>query len=622
MKLLSSKEAPAPSSSCNYRAGSPKQGMSSQKAPPPLNEQTSMAAYAALGLALLHGIAGLSILIISSWFIAISAIAPLGFNYVIPAVVIRGLALLRIASGYTTMWLGHNDLLSRIAKARLAVFEQLAAKRLESKAWTIEALANHTEQLASAFIAWVSPLASVGLLMVGLLFMGYFINVPGYGFFIALVILWLVMSVVTTIVGLKTVVETAQEELEFRQHSATFFQASSLWHLGSKTATGLLHAPSTQRTQDAQLKEQALVSRAMWFFQGGVFGLVSFIAFTANSAAYFVPLALITPMVLLAAPDWANATFSSVVKFAKWQHSKAELHAMRTQPLPLLNAHKPSVSLSLERFVAQERNLPAINMQFEALGLSLIKGYSGCGKSSVLQAICGLLPFEGRRSIDNVATPQGMLEKWLYVEQQPIILAGTIKLNLDPAATGISEDTMHDVLTRVGLQHLTVLSEWVGKGGRALSGGESKRLALARALLAGPDVLLIDEPFEGLDFDAQQQIAEVINESAHSRLVIVATHVVPVALQPNTTFSLDEKGHQNKSHPSLHTQLNGTSLNHNQISHNQLEQVHQNTDGEGEWQITSPNCTTLTPNEKQQQTLAELQHHERNTVLGFKPRRK
>ncbi|ALM92787.1 MULTISPECIES: ATP-binding cassette domain-containing protein [Alteromonas] len=603
------------------------QGIAASKASSSLTEQTSIAAYGALGLALLHGIAGLSILIISSWFIAISAIAPLGFNYVIPAVVIRGLALLRIASGYTTMWLGHKDLLTRIAKARLAVFEQLAAKRLESKAWTVEALANHTEQLASAFIAWVSPLASVMLLMTGLLLTGYFMNMPGYGFFIALAIVWLVISVVTAVYGLKAVAGSAEAELEFRQQSATFFQASSLWHLKSKTVKGLFNAPSTHRVQDAQLKEQALVSKAMWLFQGGVFTLVALVVFTANTAAYFVPLALITPMVLLAAPDWASATFSSVVKFAKWRHSKAELHAMHTQSLPLLNAHKPSMSLSLTGFIAKERNLPAVNMQFEALGLNVIKGYSGCGKSSVLQAICGLLPFDGRRSIDNVATPQGMLEKWLYVEQHPIILAGTIKLNLDPAASGISEDAMHNVLARVGLQHLTTLAEWVGKGGRALSGGEGKRLALARALLAMPDVLLIDEPFEGLDYEAQQRVAEVINESAHSRLVIVATHVVPAALQPNTTFSLDEKGYQNKSHPSLHTQPNGTQLSysqprHNQLSLNQIDHAHQNTVGEGGWQVTSPNCTTLTPSEQQQQALAELQHHERNTAFGFKPRRK
>lgn len=166
---------------------------------------------------------------------------------------------------------------------------------------------------------------------------------------------------------------------------------------------------------------------------------------------------------------------------------------------------------------------------------------------------------------------------------------------------------MREVLARVGLQHLSALAEWVGKGGRALSGGESKRLALARALLATPDVLLIDEPFEGLDYEAQQRVAEVINESARSRLVIVATHVVPVALQPSATFTLDEKGNQSKTNSSHHTD---TQLNH----------AHQNTHDDDELQATSPVYSSLTPNEQQQQALAELQHHERNTVLGFKPR--
>ena len=403
-----------------------------------LTGQTSLSAYGALGLALLHGIAGLSILIISSWFIAISAIAPLGFNYMIPAVVIRGLALLRIASGYTTMWLGHDDLLTRIAKARLTIFEQLASKQLDSKAWTVEALANHTEQLASAFIAWVSPLATVTLLMTGALCASFVMNLPGQLFFIGLAILWLSISVVTVVCGFKAVEKTSLNALAFRQESAIFFQASSLWHLKSKTNNGLMNAPSAQQAQGAELQEQKLALSASWLFQGGVFGLVALVVYSANSTTYFVPVALIVPMVLLAAPDWASATFGSLVKLAKWKHSKAELNTLATQCLPLLNRHKPSESLSIASFSAKDRRVPAVTTHFNGIGLHVIRGHSGCGKSSLLQAICGLLPFEGRRSIDNVATTQGMLEKWLYVEQQPIILAGTIKLNLDPAATGIS----------------------------------------------------------------------------------------------------------------------------------------------------------------------------------------
>lgn len=139
-------------------------------------------------LALIHGAAGLTILIVSSWFIAISAIAPVGFNYVIPAVVIRGLALLRIASGYAYMWLGHSDLLRRVAEQRMSVFATLKQQKLNNKAWTIEALANHTERLASAWIAWVSPLGSVSLIMLGLVTTATLFALPGVAFFVDITI--------------------------------------------------------------------------------------------------------------------------------------------------------------------------------------------------------------------------------------------------------------------------------------------------------------------------------------------------------------------------------------------------------------------------------------------------
>ena len=76
-------------------------------------------------LAIIHGATGLFILVISAWFIAACAIAPAGFNYMLPAVVIRALALLRIASGYGHMWAGHRDLLVRTAWLRHRLFKRL-----------------------------------------------------------------------------------------------------------------------------------------------------------------------------------------------------------------------------------------------------------------------------------------------------------------------------------------------------------------------------------------------------------------------------------------------------------------------------------------------------------------
>ena len=141
--------------------------------------RTEKPAILTLLLAILHGAAGLSILVISSWFIAISAIAPLGFNYVIPAVVIRALALLRIASGYASMWVGHNDLLYRISGVRLLVFSQLTNAHSGSHAYSTEALAHHTEEVASMWIAWIAPLSSVLILFVSVCVGASTFGLPG-----------------------------------------------------------------------------------------------------------------------------------------------------------------------------------------------------------------------------------------------------------------------------------------------------------------------------------------------------------------------------------------------------------------------------------------------------------
>lgn len=74
---------------------------------------------------IIHLIVGVVILMISAWFIAACALAGVGFNYVIPAVAIRGLAMLRIGSGYASLWLSHKSLLSSLATLRLQFFSKL-----------------------------------------------------------------------------------------------------------------------------------------------------------------------------------------------------------------------------------------------------------------------------------------------------------------------------------------------------------------------------------------------------------------------------------------------------------------------------------------------------------------
>jgi ATP-binding cassette subfamily C protein CydC len=138
-----------------------------------------------------------------------------------------------------------------------------------------------------------------------------------------------------------------------------------------------------------------------------------------------------------------------------------------------------------------------------------------------------------------------LVKRWLYVEQEPIILSGSIKMNLDPAGCDISQKGMCELLSALGLDTLLPLTNWVGKSGRQLSGGERKRLALARAVLAEPIVLMVDEPFEGLDIRTQEQVCALLEKEAQRRLVIVASHVLPTALSIDKHVVLEEANVEN-----------------------------------------------------------------------------
>lgn len=530
-------------------------------------------AYLTLLLALAHGVAGISILVISSWFIAVSAIAPVGFNYVIPAVVIRALALLRIASGYASMWVGHNDLLARIANIRLGVFSQLENSQINEKALTTEALAHHTEELASRWIAWIAPLSSIMFIFTSLCFIATWFDFPGAGLLIALFAAWLIAVVLQGLRALRIAKRATCANAEFRQASNNFLNSSAIWHLNlglvgrredNVTRAYNSHSASNASTLDVKeikasnivgknvsakavwqekIAQKNTANRTAWWFQGIAFLLVVLMMSGALSIAQmllFAPIAIVVPMVLLAAPDWAGNAFSSISKFAQYKQSVKALRQMKTTPIKMLCEREINTAITLTDFSIKGRRTNKVSTSMPAKGVVCVSGASGCGKSSLLQGLAGLLPANGKREIDGVTMPPGLVSNWRYVEQEPIILSGTLALNLDPAGQEIPHNQMTTLLQELGLDKGLLLTTWVGKAGRPLSGGERKRVALARAILANPRVLLVDEPFEGLDIHTQQRVCDVLNRFATDKLVIIASHVTPKALAVKKNVQLDE----------------------------------------------------------------------------------
>jgi len=155
-----------------------------------------------------------------------------------------------------------------------------------------------------------------------------------------------------------------------------------------------------------------------------------------------------------------------------------------------------------------------------------VLGPNGAGKSTLLRALAGLLPPE-RGVIERLADGDVTM-----VFQRPIAFAGTVEHNLRSALRGkkLSKEEAAartlEALERFSIAHL------IGRGADTLSGGELRRLVLARAFALRPAVLLLDEPFDDLDTAGQEALCrDLLRAIVDTRVgVAVVTHDLRRAL--------------------------------------------------------------------------------------------
>ncbi|EDJ89306.1 cysteine/glutathione ABC transporter membrane/ATP-binding component [Haemophilus influenzae 22.1-21] len=164
-----------------------------------------------------------------------------------------------------------------------------------------------------------------------------------------------------------------------------------------------------------------------------------------------------------------------------------------------------------------------------------ILGKTGSGKSSLLQLLVRnydanqgeLLLAEKPISAYSEETLRRQI---CFLTQRVHVFSDTLRQNLQFAsADKISDEQMIEVLHQVGLSKLLEqegkgLNLWLGDGGRPLSGGEQRRLGLARILLNNAPILLLDEPTEGLDRETERQILRLILQHADNKTLIIVTH--------------------------------------------------------------------------------------------------
>jgi ATP-binding cassette subfamily B protein len=195
--------------------------------------------------------------------------------------------------------------------------------------------------------------------------------------------------------------------------------------------------------------------------------------------------------------------------------------------------------------------LKAVNLQIPRGTRVALVGPSGAGKSTIFSLIERFYePTSGEILLDGQEVTefsrQELRSQIGYVEQDAPILAGSIRENLLLGKADASDQELVEVLAMVNLSEVLArdpkgLDAEVGENGIMLSGGERQRLAIARALLAAPPILLLDESTSALDGPNEQRMREAIDAVAKNRTLIVIAHRLSTVVDSDQIIVL-EKG--------------------------------------------------------------------------------
>ena len=526
-----------------------------------------------LALATLAGAGAAGLVGLAGWFIAASALAGIsgaaGFIVAYPSSGIRAFAILRTLSRYGERLVNHRATFSLLARLRVHFFERalaLPAKRLaryRSGDLLNRALAD-VDALDNALLRVLVPTVSVALVSAGsVAFVAY--HSPPLALILTggLLLGGLALPLAAALLGRRPGEDVSRQRSELRTRLVEALEG--LPEIRSYGAGRLVASQIREALDDSHRAESrsktldSLTSAIGGLFTSATTFAVLFAALALSAGgALTAPLAVMTCLLTIAALEQTEALPAAYRALGRTRAAARRLDEIfdaRETAIPSgsethLSAGAPGMVVDDLTFAYSGRQ-PA----FENLSLKVSPGYmtavtgpSGSGKTTLLGLLAGELePSSGRILYDSAdlrEIPEKELrDRLAYVGQDEHIFDTTLRENLQIAGPEADDERLLDALRSARLSLFVEKLEYgldtpVGEHGRAISGGQRKRLAVARALLREPDLLLLDEPTGSLDRDTARRMMREIRTALPRSTILVATHDAALASAADTTVEL------------------------------------------------------------------------------------
>ncbi len=193
--------------------------------------------------------------------------------------------------------------------------------------------------------------------------------------------------------------------------------------------------------------------------------------------------------------------------------------------------------------------LEDLSLTIAAGKVTAIVGSSGAGKSTVADLVNGLLaPITGRVLVDDVELTPQAARAWRrhvgYVAQDTVLFHDTVRANLRWANPDASEQEMRESLGLAAAEFVFDLPQGldttVGDRGMLFSHGQRQRIALARALLRKPGLLILDEATSSLDFDNEKRILDAIEQLKGRATILLIAHRVSAIQRAEMIYVIED----------------------------------------------------------------------------------
>ncbi|EKM0533364.1 cysteine/glutathione ABC transporter ATP-binding protein/permease CydC [Cronobacter turicensis] len=508
-------------------------------------------------LAIVTLLASIGLLTLSGWFLSASAVVGMAglysFNYMLPAAGVRGAAIIRTAGRYFERLVSHEGTFRVLEHLRVYTFSRLLPLSPSGLARfrqgeLLNRLVADVDTLDHLYLRVISPLigalAVIAVVTLGLSLLDVTLALTLGGIMLATLLL---LPPLFYRAGRPVGEALTMLRASYRQQLTGWLQGQAelsifgaagryrdnldateqIWHEAQRRQAGL-----TALSQAMMMLISGMtVVLILWMAAGGVGGNST----PGSLIALFVFCAL-AAFEALAPVGGAFQHLGQVIASARRVSEVIDQPADITFAEPGADAPREA-SLSLRNVSFSYPGQPQPALRDITLDVApgehiAILGRTGCGKSTLLQLLTRAWdPTSGDVALGGVSISEyreaALRATMSVVPQRVHLFSATLRDNLRLAAPQADDAALDQVLARVGLEKLLEddgLDAWLGEGGRQLSGGELRRLGIARALLHDAPVLLLDEPTEGLDAETERQILTLVKEVAVQKTLLMVTH--------------------------------------------------------------------------------------------------